>query len=196
MSKELSYLSLAGMNFLQSGVTSEGGYYYGATPEILTAGNLIGIYKRLGELAKNDVLGSILEVMYSTRKRLDRVVESLTPKPATTPDPSAERAARELDCRGRAWAAYVAAGGSGDPGETFGNVSPTGDDWRSVLIKDMRLSVRSKNCLTVGAKIATLGELCELTANDLRELRNFGVSSLVEVRGRLAELGCKLKGDA
>ena len=47
----------------------------------------------------------------------------------------------------------------------------------------------------LAAGIATIGELVRRTAEDLMECKNFGVTSLNEVREKLAERGLKLRGD-
>jgi len=43
--------------------------------------------------------------------------------------------------------------------------------------------------------IATIGELLDRTGDELLECKNFGVTSLNEVRQKLTEHGLKLKGD-
>jgi DNA-directed RNA polymerase subunit alpha len=43
--------------------------------------------------------------------------------------------------------------------------------------------------------IATLGELVQRTADELLEAKNFGMTSLTEVRDKLVQYGLKLRGD-
>jgi DNA-directed RNA polymerase subunit alpha len=43
--------------------------------------------------------------------------------------------------------------------------------------------------------INSIGELVRRTGEDLMECKNFGVTSLNEVRERLAERGLRLRGD-
>jgi DNA-directed RNA polymerase subunit alpha len=43
--------------------------------------------------------------------------------------------------------------------------------------------------------IGSLGELCQRTADQLLEAKNFGMTSLTEVRERLAQYNLKLRGD-
>lgn len=62
------------------------------------------------------------------------------------------------------------------------------------IITELNLSVRGRKC-TTKLGIVTIGELVRLTAEDLLECKNFGVSSLNEVREKLAERGLKLRGD-
>ena len=43
--------------------------------------------------------------------------------------------------------------------------------------------------------ITTLGELCQRTSDELMEAKNFGVTSLNEVKEKLTQSGLKLRGD-
>jgi DNA-directed RNA polymerase subunit alpha len=72
----------------------------------------------------------------------------------------------------------------------------SGDDMEilSQSITELALSVRARKC-TTRLGITTIGELVRRTAEDLMECKNFGVTSLNEVREKLAERGLKLRGD-
>ena len=61
-------------------------------------------------------------------------------------------------------------------------------------VTELNLSVRARKC-TTKLGITTIGELVRRTAEDLMECKNFGVTSLNEVRERLAERGLKLRGE-
>ncbi|MFO0953880.1 MAG: DNA-directed RNA polymerase subunit alpha C-terminal domain-containing protein [Isosphaeraceae bacterium] len=61
-------------------------------------------------------------------------------------------------------------------------------------ISDLNLSVRARKCMTK-LGIQTVGELIVHTGDELMECKNFGVTSLNEVRDRLTELGLKLKNE-
>lgn len=61
-------------------------------------------------------------------------------------------------------------------------------------ISDLNLSVRARKCLTK-LGIQTVGELIIHTGDDLMECKNFGVTSLNEVREKLTELSLKLKNE-
>ncbi|MFM8415573.1 MAG: DNA-directed RNA polymerase subunit alpha C-terminal domain-containing protein [Planctomycetota bacterium] len=61
-------------------------------------------------------------------------------------------------------------------------------------ITELNLSVRARKC-TTKLGIASIGDLVRRTAEDLLECKNFGVTSLNEVREKLAEKGLKLRGD-
>ena len=61
-------------------------------------------------------------------------------------------------------------------------------------ISELNLSVRSRKCMTK-LNIQTIGELVSRTGDDLMECKNFGVTSLNEVREKLTEHGLKLRND-
>ena len=61
-------------------------------------------------------------------------------------------------------------------------------------ITELNLSVRARKC-TSKLGINTIGDLVRRTAEDLLECKNFGVTSLNEVREKLSERGLKLRGD-
>ncbi|MFM8702564.1 MAG: DNA-directed RNA polymerase subunit alpha C-terminal domain-containing protein [Planctomycetia bacterium] len=61
-------------------------------------------------------------------------------------------------------------------------------------ITELNLSVRARKC-TTKLGITLISELVRRTAEDLMECKNFGVTSLNEVREKLSERGLKLRGD-
>jgi DNA-directed RNA polymerase subunit alpha len=61
-------------------------------------------------------------------------------------------------------------------------------------ISDLNLSVRARKCM-IRLGLNTIGELVRRTGDDLLECKNFGVTSLNEVREKLALHGLKLRGD-
>ncbi len=61
-------------------------------------------------------------------------------------------------------------------------------------IADLNLSVRARKCM-VRLGLNTIGELVRKTGDDLLECKNFGVTSLNEVREKLTVMGLKLRGD-
>ncbi|MEM8865916.1 MAG: DNA-directed RNA polymerase subunit alpha C-terminal domain-containing protein [Planctomycetota bacterium] len=70
-------------------------------------------------------------------------------------------------------------------------------DERALLdrpISDLNLSVRARKCM-VRLGLTTVGELLRRTGDDLLECKNFGVTSLNEVREKLTQAGLKLRGD-
>src|SRR6202007_2190395 len=61
-------------------------------------------------------------------------------------------------------------------------------------VSDLNLSVRARKCMNRLA-INTLGELIQRSADELLEAKNFGMTSLNEVRERLGQFNLKLRGD-
>lgn len=61
-------------------------------------------------------------------------------------------------------------------------------------VMDLNLSVRARKCMNK-LNIATIGDLLQRTADELLEAKNFGMTSLNEVRDKLSAMGLKLRGD-
>lgn len=61
-------------------------------------------------------------------------------------------------------------------------------------LSDLNLSVRARKAM-VRLTLVTLGDLVRKTGDDLLECKNFGVTSLNEVREKLTAMGLKLRGD-
>lgn len=61
-------------------------------------------------------------------------------------------------------------------------------------IAELNLSVRARKCM-VRLNIQTVGELVRRTGDEMLECKNFGVTSLNEVREKLQQYGIKLRGD-
>ena len=75
-------------------------------------------------------------------------------------------------------------------------VEPSADEQQllSQSIGELNLSVRARKC-TTKLGINLISDLVRRTAEDLMECKNFGVTSLNEVREKLTERGLKLRGD-
>jgi DNA-directed RNA polymerase subunit alpha len=61
-------------------------------------------------------------------------------------------------------------------------------------IGDLNLSVRARKCMSK-LNIQTVGDILKHTGDELLECKNFGVTSLNEVRDKLSALSLKLKND-
>lgn len=61
-------------------------------------------------------------------------------------------------------------------------------------ISDLNLSVRARKCMA-RLGLTLIGELLRKSGDDLLECKNFGVTSLNEVREKLTSMGMKLRGD-
>lgn len=61
-------------------------------------------------------------------------------------------------------------------------------------VSDLNLSVRARKCMN-RLGIQTIGELVRRTADELLECKNFGVTSLKEIREKLTVYNIKLRGE-
>ncbi len=61
-------------------------------------------------------------------------------------------------------------------------------------MSDLNLSVRARKCMT-RLGLTTIGELVRKSGDDLLECKNFGVTSLNEIREKLTQAGLKLRGE-
>ena len=64
----------------------------------------------------------------------------------------------------------------------------------AAVFGDLNLTVRSRKCLS-RLGIATVAELVAKSADELLTVRNFGVTSLNEIRAKLTEVGMALRND-
>ncbi len=74
------------------------------------------------------------------------------------------------------------------------NLSPEEQALMNRPISDLNLSVRSRKCMT-RLSIQTIGQILQRTPDELLASRNFGVTSLNEIRAKLSELSLKLRND-
>jgi DNA-directed RNA polymerase subunit alpha len=81
-----------------------------------------------------------------------------------------------------------------EPVYTLRDLSPQEQAILGTPVTDLNLSVRSRKCMA-RLGITTLGELVARTPDELLSAKNFGVTSLNEVRGKLSEMGLKLRND-
>lgn len=109
---------------------------------------------------------------------------------------AAEQARRISESRQRALDAYLAAGGKVEPGDEDegyqGNRVPLIRCELTDPISTLNLSVRGTKCM-FRCGVKTVGDLILKTEEDLLQIRNFGITTLLEVRARLAERGLRLK---
>jgi DNA-directed RNA polymerase subunit alpha len=74
------------------------------------------------------------------------------------------------------------------------DLSPQEQAMLSRPVSDLNLSVRARKCMARLA-ITTLAELVQRSPDELLATKNFGVTSLNEIRQQLAELNLKLRND-
>lgn len=85
-------------------------------------------------------------------------------------------------------------GGVDHRSEPVQEVSPEVQAMLSKPISELSLSVRARKCMSK-LNLQTVGDLTKRSGDDLLECKNFGVTSLNEVRDKLGALGLKLKND-
>jgi DNA-directed RNA polymerase subunit alpha len=79
----------------------------------------------------------------------------------------------------------------------FRSQQPLSPEEQAILnkpVSDLNLSVRARKCMN-RLGINTLGDVVNRTADELLESKNFGMTSLNEVREKLGQLGLTLRGD-
>ena len=74
------------------------------------------------------------------------------------------------------------------------SLSPDEQELLSKPMTELNLSVRARKCM-IRLGITTIGELIRRTGDELLECKNFGVTSLNEVRDKLSVQSLKLRGD-
>jgi DNA-directed RNA polymerase subunit alpha len=75
--------------------------------------------------------------------------------------------------------------------------APLSEQEQAVLnkpVSELNLSVRARKCMN-RLGISSIGDLLQRTPDELLEVKNFGQTSLTEVRERLDQMGLKLRGD-
>ncbi|MBY5161592.1 DNA-directed RNA polymerase subunit alpha [Salsipaludibacter albus] len=121
----------------------------------------------------------------------DRLVLNVETDGSVTPAQALSSAGETLTSLFEQFKDFEAGGPGGivvSPEELF--ESPF-DEIDATPVEDLDLSVRSYNCLKREG-IATVGELRQLTEDQLLEIRNFGAKSVEEVTEKLDELGVSL----
>jgi DNA-directed RNA polymerase subunit alpha len=81
-----------------------------------------------------------------------------------------------------------------EPVLDIGTMSPDEQALLERPISELNLSVRARKCMA-RLGLTLIGELVRKSGDDLLECKNFGVTSLNEVRERLGPMGIKLRGD-
>ena len=81
-----------------------------------------------------------------------------------------------------------------DTAVEFRELSPEEQVVCTLSVADLNLSVRSRKCMT-RLGITSVGELIQRTPDELLSAKNFGVTSLNEIRAKLGEHALKLRND-
>jgi DNA-directed RNA polymerase subunit alpha len=81
-----------------------------------------------------------------------------------------------------------------EPLFTPASMSPQEQAVQMMPLSDLNLSVRARKCMS-RLGLTTLGDLIQKSPDELLGSRNFGVTSLNEIRAKLAEINLKLRND-
>ncbi len=122
----------------------------------------------------------------------ERLILEIWTTGAISPTDALSESARILERHIRLFADL--GGGAGI--ESFEMQGLVGDETqlaaKDARIEELDFSVRTYNCLKK-ANILTIGELVQISEQDLMGIRNFGKKSLAEVKEKLAQMGLSLK---
>jgi DNA-directed RNA polymerase subunit alpha len=81
-----------------------------------------------------------------------------------------------------------------EPSFSYKDLSPQEQALMSTAVVDLSFSVRSRKCMS-RLGIVTVGDLVQRTPDELLAAKNFGVTSLNEIRQKLGELNIRLRND-
>ncbi|MFN3467034.1 MAG: DNA-directed RNA polymerase subunit alpha [Candidatus Brocadiales bacterium] len=161
----------------------------------------------IGLIAVDSIFSPVRNVKYYTedtrvgrRTNYDRLVMEIWTNGVTGPEMALVEAAKILRKHLTPFVQYfelgreipagdrkLAAGMADMPKEVLGEMEAK----LSKLVSELDLSVRASNCLEA-ANIKTVDELVSMTEEELLEVRNFGKTTLNEVKKKLAQWGLSL----
>jgi DNA-directed RNA polymerase subunit alpha len=158
----------------------------------------------IGTIPVDSIFSPVRRVRYSTEStrvgkmtNYDRLVVEVWTDGTVHPEMALVEATKILRKHLNPFVHYYEAGKELQKAVTIEVAPAEGEDQRSVRellekpIEDLDLSVRAANCMEVEG-IKTIGELCARTEADMLEVRNFGKTSLREIKKKLEERGLEL----
>src|SRR5262249_56170672 len=92
---------------------------------------------------------------------------------------------------GREWELGARVGGAGRTAGASVTMDGAIEQKLAMTLADLKLSVRASNCLE-SENIQTVRDLVQRSEDQLLEVRNFGETTLREVKDKLTELGLRL----
>jgi DNA-directed RNA polymerase subunit alpha len=132
------------------------------------------------------------------RTNYDRLILELWTDGTVTPEMALTEAAKILRKHLNPFVQEAELGAELEESETAGQLAPMrpalAEDLSAKLalpISELELSVRSSHCLE-SENIRTVGDLIGYAEEELLQVRNFGRTSLDEVKSKLGELGLSL----
>lgn len=136
----------------------------------------------------------LADALLSEVRGCRRDAKPATPKPPAVEPPGEAKRRRERESRRRAMEAYVRAGGVGTDDDGDGP-EPVDVPAGVPPLLDWGFTGRVRRVLLWRLKLTTAAELVAKTADDLMCCKNFGATSLAEVREKLKGYGLRLAGD-
>lgn len=172
----------------------------------IPAEEMIEEEQEIGVIPIDAVFSPVTRVRYKTedtrvgrRTNYDRLILEVWTKGTVSPEMALVEAARILRKHLNAFVQYFELGEerAGEPVEVVTGEAEADPEMLRKLnmnIEELDLSVRAGNCL-VSAKINTVADLVQMAEVDLLKFRNFGKTSLREVKRKLADMGLSLGMD-
>lgn len=161
--------------------------------------------QEIGRIPVDSIFSPVVRVRYRTedtrvgqRTNYDRLVLEIWTDGTLTPEMALIESAKILRKHLNPFVQQSELGAELKEPEVVGSLAPTrpalAEDLSAKLalpIAELELSVRSSHCLE-SESIATVGDLVVYTEERLMQVRNFGRTSLEEVKRKLGELGLTL----
>lgn len=136
----------------------------------------------------------VLETRVGQKTNYDRLVLEITTDGSIDPEMALVEAAKILRKHLNPFIQYDRLEGdvfSRPKATSADGVDPALEQKLAMTLSDLKLSVRASNCLE-NMDIRTVGQLVVQNEDQLLELRNFGETSLNEVKQKLTEIGLRL----
>jgi DNA-directed RNA polymerase subunit alpha len=161
------------------------------------------VEQEIGKIWVDSIFSPVLRVKYSTQDtRVGRLTDydrlnleiwtdgTIRPEDALAESSKVYRKFLNPLCSFSVPGSEVPVADAHDQAQLFDSQSDP-EDLLSRSILELELSVRSNNCLEA-ERIMTVGDLVSHTEEQLMEIRNFGRTSLDEIKAKLTELGLTL----
>jgi len=162
--------------------------------------------QQIGRIWLDSCYSPVLRVKYATEDTrvgkitdYDRLVLEIWTDGSIRPEEALSEASKIYRKCLNALVSYGASGGeipvtdAAAHSESTSSITPV-DPQMAMPVQELALSVRANNCLE-SERIFTVGDLVARSTDDLLSLRNFGKTTLTEIRAKLAEIGLTLRGD-
>jgi DNA-directed RNA polymerase subunit alpha len=196
VNKELHVASLSGETSFRAELEVRRGRGYVVAEELDLAEDL-----PIGTIPLDAMFSPVRRVRYEVvdtrvgqRTNYDRLMLELWTDGSLRPDMALVEAAKILRKHLNPFVQYLDLGPELPERATGMEAGAAGEDLGqklSMSITDLKLSVRALHCLEA-QDIKTVRDLVHLTPAELLEVRNFGRTSLAEVKSKLGELGLSL----